>query len=207
MSWLISNYIELLGATIGLIYLYFEIKQKIWLWPLGIATSALYIYIYFSSKFYADMGLQVYYLIISIYGWYHWLHGNVDNTSSSKPLPVTRITLRLLVVLTTISLLLFVILWFVLDRYTDSPVPVGDAFTTALSITATWMLTRKIIEHWWVWIVVDGVSMGLYIYKGLYPTTVLFAFYTILSVVGYYQWKREITPSQVKTTAGSSAKE
>lgn len=195
MNWLINNYIELIGAFVGLIYLYFEIKQKIWLWPLGIATSALYIYIYFVSKFYADMGLQVYYLVISIYGWYHWLHGNDADPSSSKPLPVSRITFRLLVALTTISLLLFVILWFVLDRYTDSPVPVGDAFTTALSITATWMLTRKIIEHWWVWIVVDGVSMGLYIYKGLYPTTVLFAFYTILSVVGYYQWKREIVPS------------
>ncbi|MGD9978651.1 MAG: nicotinamide riboside transporter PnuC [Bacteroidales bacterium] len=195
MNWLINNYIELLGATIGLIYLYFEIKQKIWLWPLGIATSVLYIYIYFVSKFYADMGLQVYYLIISIYGWYHWLRGNVADPSSTKPLPVTRITFRLIVTLTSISLSLFVILWFVLDRYTDSPVPVGDAFTTSLSIAATWMLARKIIEHWWVWVVVDGVSMGLYIYKGLYPTTVLFAFYTILSVVGYYQWKREIVTS------------
>jgi nicotinamide mononucleotide transporter len=72
---------------------------------------------------------------------------------------------------------------------------------------ATWMLARKIIEHWWVWTVVDGVSMALYIYKGLYPTTMLFAFYTTMSVVGYYQWKREITPSQVKTNVGSSTKE
>ena len=207
MSWLANNYIELLGAIIGLVYLYFEIKQKIWLWPLGIATSALYIYIYFVSKFYADMGLQVYYLIISIYGWYHWLHGNAADSSNSKHLPVTRLTLRLLVILTAVSFLIFFILWFVLDSYTDSPVPVGDAFTTALSITATWMLARKIIEHWWVWAVVDGVSMALYIYKGLYPTTMLFAFYTTMSVVGYYQWKREITPSQVKTNVGSSTKE
>lgn len=88
--------------------------------------------------------------------------------------------------------MLFFIIEFILERFTDSPVPIGDAFTTALSITATWMLARKIIEHWWLWVVVDGVSLALYIYKGLYPTSVLFVFYTAMSVVGYYQWKKEM---------------
>jgi nicotinamide mononucleotide transporter len=75
MNWIIDNYIELLGAVTGLIYIYLEIKQNIWLWPLGIVTSAFYIYVFFDSKFYADMGLQVYYLAISVYGWWHWLYG------------------------------------------------------------------------------------------------------------------------------------
>ena len=85
-------------------------------------------------------------------------------------------------------MLLFYLIALVLRDYTDSPVPYGDAFTTALSITATWMLARKIIEHWWIWVVVNSVSLGLYIYKGLYPTSGLFFFYAHMSVVGYYQW-------------------
>ncbi|QKG80533.1 nicotinamide riboside transporter PnuC [Tenuifilum thalassicum] len=189
MSWISNNYIELIGAITGLIYLYLEIKQKVWLWPLGILTSAFYIYIFYVSKFYADMGLQWYYLIISIYGWYHWLFGG--NANSKNSLPVTNTPKRFVVPLVVASAVLFVLIRFVLTTYTDSPVPTGDAFTTALSITATWMLARKYIEHWWIWVVVNSVSLILYIYKGLYPTSVLFLFYTIMSFVGYSQWKNE----------------
>lgn len=181
------DYIEIFGAATGLIYLYFEIKQKIWLWPLGIITSSFYIYIFYTSKFYADMSLQVYYLAISIYGWYHWLHGGCKSTKTE--LPVTHITQKKAIMLLTITIALFVGLWAILDKLTDSPVPIGDAFTTALSITATWMLARKIIEHWYLWVIVNAVSLGLYVYKGLYPTSVLFLFNTIMSVVGYYQWR------------------
>lgn len=190
LNWLSNNYIELIGTLTGLIYLYLEIRQNVWLWPLGIITSVFYIYIFFVSKFYADMGLQGYYLIVSFYGWYHWLHGGKKQNSGS--LPISRITVKLAFWLSLVTLMLFFIIEFILERFTDSPVPIGDAFTTALSITATWMLARKIIEHWWLWVVVDGVSLALYIYKGLYPTSVLFVFYTAMSVVGYYQWKKEM---------------
>lgn len=188
MDWLINNYIEVIGAVTGLIYLYLEIRQNIWLWPVGIVTSAFYIYIFFASKFYADMGLQVYYLVISIYGWHHWLTGG--KVQSRDELPVTRIDWRTALILLPITAAIFAIIAFVLIRYTDSPVPLGDAFTTALSITATWMLARKIIEQWWVWVVVNLVSLGLYVYKGLYPTSVLFFFYFSMAIVGYFEWER-----------------
>lgn len=198
LNWLLNNYIELIGAITGLIYLYLEIKQNLWLWPLGFITSAFYVYIFFVSKFYADMGLQVYYLVISVYGLYHWLYGgNKDKVDS---LSVTRITRKLVIHLSLVTIVLFFAIEYILEQYTDSPVPIGDAFTTALSITATWMLARKIIEHWWLWVIINSVSLGLYLYKGLYPTSVLFVFYTTMSFVGYYQWRKEMNTNNDQLT-------
>jgi nicotinamide mononucleotide transporter len=197
LDWIIKNYVEITGAVLGIIYLYFEIKQNKLLWPLGILTSAFYIVIFFSAKFYADMGLNVYYVVISIYGWYFWMKGGKQKQKQSESerekdeLSVSRITARLAFTLVLVTVPIFILIAYVLVTWTDSPVPYWDAFTTALSITATWMLARKIMEQWLVWIVVNAVSLGLYVYKGLYPTVVLFIFYTVLSVVGYYQWKRD----------------
>ncbi len=196
MNWLLNNYIEVLGAVTGLIYLYLEIKQNIWLWPLGIVTSAFYIYVFFTSKFYADMGLQVYYLVISIYGWWHWLYGG--DPLGKEELRITRTSIKIWVILSLVSIALFGVMTVVLINFTDSPVPYGDAFVTALSITATWMLARKLIEHWWIWVVVNLVSLGLFIWKELYPTSVLFFFYFTMAVVGYYQWKKEMEKGIVK---------
>lgn len=190
LNWLQNNYIEVLGAVTGLIYLYLEIRQNIWLWPLGIVTSALYIYIFFVSKFYADMGLQFYYLAISIYGWWHWLYGGKAEAKDS--LPVIHVDLKTVMILVPITIAIFGLIAFILVRYTDSPVPYGDAFTTALSITATWMLARKILDMWWLWMIVNAVSLVLYIYKGLYPTSVLFLFYFSMSILGYLQWRKSL---------------
>jgi nicotinamide mononucleotide transporter len=189
-NWLQQNYIELLGAVSGLVFLFLEIRQSIWLWPFGIATSVLYTYIFFVSKFYADMGLQVYYVVISAYGWWHWLYGG--NAEKVDSLPVSRISFRLSTWLLLISVGIFAVIAYILINFTDSTVPYGDAFTTALSIIATWMLARKFLEMWWIWVVVNAVSLALYLYKGLYPTSVLFVFYTTMSVVGYMQWRRSM---------------
>ena len=190
LNWLQNNYIELIGTISGLIYLYLEIKQNLWLWPLGFITSAFYVYIFFVSKFYSDMGLQVYYLVISVYGLYHWLYGG--NKGKVDSLSVTHVSRKHIFWLSMATIVLFFIIEYILEHHTDSPVPIGDAFTTALSITATWMLARKIIEHWWLWVIINSVSLGLYIYKGLYPTSVLFVFYTTMSILGYYQWRKKI---------------
>ena len=201
MNWLLNNYIEVLGTVTGLIYLYLEIKQNIWLWPLGIATSAFYIFVFFKAKFYADMGLQVYYLLISIYGWWHWLYGG--ESKKKDDLPITNTTTKVWVQLSIASLALFGIMAVVLKNLTDSPVPIGDAFVTALSITATWMLARKLIEQWWIWVVVNLMSLGLFIWKELYPTSVLFFFYFTMAVVGYYEWKKEMLKVKTQVTIGT----
>jgi nicotinamide mononucleotide transporter len=186
-DWITRNWIELFGTASAILYLYFSIKQNIWLWPLGILTSAIFVFIFFQSKFYADAGLNVYYVMISIYGWYFWIKGK--ESSTKKELPISRIRSKQIIFLSAISLLLIILISWILIHFTDSPVPIGDAFTTGLSIVATWMLARKILEHWLVWIVVDAVSLGLYIYKDLYITSVLFLIYTGMAYYGYREWK------------------
>ncbi len=195
-SWIFDHYIEILGAVFGLLYILLSIKQNIWCWPVGLVTSALYIYVFFVSKFYADMSLQVYYLIVSAYGWYHWKFG--AKSKKTDDLKVSKVNIKLGVILFVINALLFLIIAYVLVNFTDSEIPYWDAFTTAASFIATWMLARKIIEHWIIWIIVDAVSLGLYVYKGLYPTVILFGVYTVLAVLGYIEWKKEITKSLVE---------
>ena len=187
ISWLGAHYVEILGVIFSILYLFFSIRQNILLWPLGIASALLYMVVFYQSKFYADMGLNGYYVVISIYGWILWKRGSREGESG---LPVSRLGKRNAVVLLVITAAAFGIIGMILDRYTDSPVPYWDAFTTAVSFTATWMLARKILENWILWIIVDAVSMGLYLYRGLYPTLLLFAIYTTMAVIGYLKWFR-----------------
>ncbi len=190
IRWLSENYIELFGAILGIAYIFFSIRQNILTWPVGLLTSVLYVWVFFVSKLYADMGLQMYYVVISIYGWYEWLFGK--QLGKPESLKVSRLTLKLGLVLALVSLIIFIPIWYVLNNYTDSQVPFADAFATSLSIVATWMLARKILEHWLVWIFVDAFSIGLFLYKGLIPTVILFAVYTVMAYVGFIEWKKEI---------------
>ncbi|HAF29339.1 MAG TPA: nicotinamide riboside transporter PnuC [Bacteroidales bacterium] len=190
LLWISNNYIELLGLVFGLLYILLSIKQNIWCWPAGFITSVLYVYVFFTSKFYADMGLQVYYVFVSIYGWYNWMFG--AKTKQQDDLKISKTSYKLAIYLSVTTIILFVFIAYILINYTDSEIPYWDAFTTAASFVATWMLAKKILEHWIIWIIVDAVSLGLYIYKELYPTVILFAVYTILAILGYIEWKKQI---------------
>jgi len=191
-----SIVIEILGVATALAYLYFSIRQKIWLWPLGILTSLFYIYVFFKGSLYADMGLQFYYFVLSIYGWYFWLYGGKENVRNS--LKVTRVNKRMLIYLIGAGIVIFaflVIALKIVPPLLDIPASdllYWDAFTTSASILATWMLARKILEQWLIWIVVDFVSMGMYIYKGLYLTSGLFLVYSLVAIYGYFEWKKSI---------------
>ncbi|GAP70769.1 nicotinamide mononucleotide transporter PnuC [Bacteroidales bacterium 6E] len=190
-EWLSANYIELAGAILGIAYIYFSIRQHILTWITGLLTSLLYIVVFYQAKFYADMGLQFYYVAISIYGWYLWKKkkpGLTDNTT----MPIIRARRNFFLISAMATWVIFLLIRFILERYTDSMIPNMDAATTALSITATYMLARKMIEHWIIWVVVDVGSAGLYIYKGLWATSILFLVYTIMAVIGYKQWKNEL---------------
>lgn len=203
-DWIINNYIEIFGAVAGIIYVFLEIRQNIWLWPVGIITSAVYIYVFFTGKLYADMSLQGYYLAISVVGWYWWLKGSGLGVKTerlrdeeTKRLKVTRLTLQTAIILAIIFSGLFAIMWFVLDRFTDSPVPVWDSFITSLSIVATWMLARKIYEHWFLWIIVNTAAAILFFIRGLYPTVVLYFIYLVMSFAGLKAWKSSTEPLSV----------
>ncbi len=187
--WATANYLELLGALLGVVYVLFSIRQHLFTWPTGLATSLFYIAIFFREKFYADMALQFYYVVISIYGWVWWAKSNGGNVSLLK---VSQSGENYLIKAFGISLLLWLGIYLILRYLTDSPVPIMDGLTTAMSITATYMLARKKLEHWLIWIVVNIISAGLYLYKELYPTTLLFLIYTAMAVVGYLAWKKEL---------------
>jgi len=192
-AWISDNYIEVFGAVTGVVYVYLEIRQKIWLWPVGIVTSAIYIWIFFTSKFYADMSLQGYYLVISIIGWYWWVKGSgLRAQGTGQELIVTRLKWKTGLILGVIFVFLYIAMWMVLSKLTDSPVPEWDSFITSLSIVATWMLARKIFEHWYLWIIVNFVSAVLFISRGLYPTVILYIVYCIMSFAGLKVWKRTI---------------
>jgi nicotinamide mononucleotide transporter len=207
--WLTDNYIEIFGAITGIVYVFLEIRQTIWLWPLGIITSGVYVWIFFTNKLYADMSLQSYYVVISVLGWYWWARGRAQGAGGTeekrteeekgrkgegeiKVLQVSRLKLKTGIVLFIAFVLLYTIMYMVLSRLTDSPVPEWDSFLTSLSIIATWMLARKIYEHWFLWIVVNTLSVVLYITRGLYPTVVLYAVYGLMSFIGLKAWKKTI---------------
>ena len=189
LPWIYQHYVELLGTAFSIAYLYFSIKQNILLWPLGIMSAIFYLVVFYESKFYADMALNGYYLIISIYGWITWKRAR---EKMGMKMPIKRLKIKMGLTLIIVTGILYIVIGKVLYLYTDSPIPYWDAFTTSASIVATWMLARKFLEHWIVWVIVDLVSMALYIYRGLYPTTILFAVYTTMAVVGFIQWRKEL---------------
>ena len=189
MSWISDNWIEIFGAVTGIIFVFLEIRQNLWLWPVGIVTSAVYIWVFFKGKLYADMSLQGYYLVISVLGWYWWLKG-AGRRVQGNGLKVRRINTRLALALLIVFIILFFVMYLLLSRFTDSPVPAADSFVTSLSIIATWMLARKIYEHWYLWIVVNSVSCVLFFSRDLYATVLLYALYCIMSFAGLKVWKR-----------------
>lgn len=190
LDWAFANKVEISGTVFGLIYVWLSIRQSLYTWPVGIITSLLYFWVFFEAKFYAMMGLQGYYVLISIYGWWSWRQGT-DSSSGESKLRLSYTTSELWIKLFVLNLLLTLIMYFLFGKYTDSPLPFGDTFTTSLSILATWMLARKKIEQWLIWIVVDLICAGLYLYKGLYPSVLLFLVYAAMAGTGFYEWRKE----------------
>lgn len=189
--------IEIIAAVIGLTYLFLEYKASVWLWPVGILMSLFYVGIFFHGKFYADAAIYLYYIGANIYGLLVWTqsrHNQLSNNEiQTEELPITHTPKKIIPTLIAISLCLWAVLYFVLKYYTDSPIPAGDSFTTALSIVATWMLAKKYLEQWILWIVVNLVSTILYFWKGLYPTGILFVVYVVVAVLGYFRWRKMLT--------------
>lgn len=190
--------LEYFGVLTGLLYLFLEIRQHRAMWVVGFLTSLVYVFVFFFSKIYADMGLNIYYVAISIYGFWQWTRrrtvekaGTGEAASSQEVILYRNMTFRLFAGISCAILALYTLFYYVLHDFTDSPIPVGDAFTTAVGIVATWMLARRIIEHWIFWIIVNCVSVYLYYLRELYPTMFLYICYAILAAVGLYTWKKK----------------
>lgn len=187
-----EQYIEILGTAVGLIYLWQEYRASIYLWITSIIMPAIYLYVYYQAGLYADFGINIYYLVIALYGWLAWRYNFSlrGKRKESKELSISHIRQGVIIRLALLFLAAWAIISYILIHYTNSTVPFTDAFTTALSIVGMYMLARKYIEQWWVWLVVDITSCALYIYKELYFTAALYALYAIIAIFGYRKWKQ-----------------
>jgi len=177
---------EILAAVTGIISVYLSTRENIWSWPTALVNVSLYFIVFLEAKLYADMGLQVVYFALSLYGWYEWLYGGENRTE----LHVSRVTRSLGVRLALVGLAATLVLGTALARFTDAALPYLDSATTSTSLVAQWMMTRKIVENWAVWVVVDVVYVGMFLYKSLYLTAALYAAFFVLAVMGYREWKR-----------------
>ncbi|MDE7154015.1 MAG: nicotinamide riboside transporter PnuC [Muribaculaceae bacterium] len=179
--------LEIAGLLIGLAYLYFEYHANRLVWLMSIIMPMISMFIYFKAGLYADFSINIYYLVIAVYGYIAWSFSL--SKKKSRTLPISRMPgayyLPVLVVLGGI----FALLAWALIRFTNSTVPYWDAFTTALSIVGMWMLARKYVEQWLAWFIVDAVCVGLYIYKEIYFYAFLYAVYTIVALLGYRKWR------------------
>jgi nicotinamide mononucleotide transporter len=193
-QWVINSWVENLAVLTGIIYIILSVKQRVSCWFFGIASSILYFFVFFQSQIYADMLLQVYYVLVGIYGWIHW--AGVDASMSMIFLPITRLSKSNKLYLLFFTCIMMVGIAQFLIYFTDSPVPWLDALTTSLSVTATWMLARKVLEHWIIWVIVDLIYIGLFYYRGLFPSILLFLVYTALAIVGYFEWIKQWKKNQ-----------
>lgn len=189
-----SLIIEIIGTIIGLTYLFLEYKGTVWLWPVGILMSLFYVVIFFHGKFYADAALYLYYIGANAYGLAMWTRNRKQTAIAEETteMPISHVPKRQILPLALASVALWGLFYWILSTFTDSPIPLGDAFTTSLSIVAMWMLAQKYLEQWLLWIVVNIVSTILYFWKGLYPTGVLFIVYVIVAILGYFKWRKDM---------------
>ena len=185
--------LEAVAVAAGFISVWLNIRQNIWTWPTTIVASVLFGIVFFKVSLYATMALQGLFILIAVYGWRQWLTGG----AGGGLLKVSRLSPRLGLVVLGATVLLAVLMAYGLETLTDSTYPHGDAIVTALSVTGSWMAARKILESWFVWIITDAIYVGLYIASGLYLTTLLYAAYLVLAVIGYLAWWRSYRTSAI----------
>ena len=189
--------LQIAGVLLGLLYLWLEYRADIRLWIVGLVMPLVHGALYFKAGLYADCSMQVYYVLAGLYGWAVWqgarrrAAGNDTPEAPKKtPAAIVHTPLRQVPALVGIYLAAHAVLYLLLVRFTNSTVPFWDAGTTAASIVAMWMLSRKQVEQWLVWLAVDMVTVGLYFYKGIPLTAGLYALYSLLAIAGYLRWKR-----------------
>ena len=184
MDW--SLILQIVGITLGLLYLWLEYKANIWLWVVGAIMPLVHGILYFDKGLYADASMQLYYILAGLYGLIVWRR----KAKSANDDKIVHTPIRWVLPLVAVYGVLHVAIYFVLTEFTDSQVPIFDSMSTALCVVAMWMLSRKLVEQWLVWLVVDMISVELYIYKDIPFTAGLYTIYCVLAVVGYLRWYR-----------------
>lgn len=181
------DWLDILTTILGLIYIWLEYKAHIGLWIVGIIMPVLDVYLYYNHGLYGDAGMAVYYTLAAVYGYIAWKFGT---TKEGTPLRISHTPMRMYLPIAVFFLVAWGLIYYVLITWTNSTVPVLDAFTNALSFVGLWALSRKYIEQWFFWMVVDVVCTILYVQKGIPFKAGLYGLYVVIAVFGYFKWKK-----------------
>jgi nicotinamide mononucleotide transporter len=181
-----SSCLELFGVVLGVITVYLSTIENIWSWPTGLLNAGAFAVVFFRTGLYSDAGLQVIYFILSLYGWYEWLYGGTGHTE----LHVSRTPAKQWPILVAIGVIGWLVLATITSRLPGAALPYADAALVSSSLIAQYMLTRKYIENWLLWIVINVFYIGMLIIKGLRLTAFNYAIYLVLAVLGYLSWRR-----------------
>lgn len=177
----------------GLISVWLTVRENVWCWPIGIINSGALLIVFYEAQYYADTGLQVIFIVLSVYGWYEWLHGGKD----SSELEISNSYLKLNLLLAIIAFAGMLTIGYTLSRWTNASLPYVDSLMSVMSLIAQWMMAKKLLESWLVWIAVDLLSIGMYFAKGLYPTLLLYTVYLVLAILGYIEWRKSLAKLQL----------
>ena len=188
------RFLDILGFVVGLVYLILEYKASIWLWLASIIMPAIDMVLYFKAGLYADFGMAIYYCLAGVYGYmsWKWFKRSDQRSEQRGERPVTRYKRAHILPSAAALLLLWFGIWWMLTHWTNSTVPVADAFTTALSIVALWALAQKYAEQWLLWLVVDVVCCVLYVRKGIPFKAAIYGLYTVVAIFGYRKWLKMV---------------
>jgi len=181
-----AHWLDIVTTILGLAYIILEYRASLWMWAVGFLMQALGIVLYYDKGLYADCAMEFYYLAMTVYGYWRWVRGNA---SDKAELPIRHFPVRFIAPWLMIAAALWALIYWLLVTFTNSNVPLADAFTTALSIVGIWALANKYLEQWFVWIVVDVVTCVLYFYKDIPFKASLYALYVVIAVLGYRKWR------------------
>jgi len=180
-----SNW-EWLAVILALAYLLLAVKENLWCWPAAFVSTAIYTILFFEVSLYMESALNIYYLLMAIYGWYQWQY--LTEGKKVKPVNVWSVRKHLTIIAST-SILIY-LSGFLLEKYTSQEFAYIDSFTTWFAVITTYMVTQKVLENWIYWIVIDVVSISLYLQKGFALTSVLFVCYVVIAAFGWLKWKK-----------------
>jgi nicotinamide mononucleotide transporter len=184
--------LETAAVLFTLLNVWLTVKENIWCWPTGIVGVTLYGFVNYEARLYSNTALQVIYLVLSIHGWYEWLHGGAHKT----PLTITRASRRTLALCLVSAVVISAVLLLVLRATTGAALPVWDASTTAFSLVAQWMMNEKLVENWLLWLAVDIVYVPIYAVRSYNMTAALYAIFCLLAWKGYVDWRRSSKENQ-----------
>lgn len=183
---------ELVAVLLGIAYLLLAVRENLWCWYAAFFSTAIFLYLFWQVGLLMESGLQVYYLAMAVYGWWQWQHGSGEDGE----LAITRWGARQHLSALALILLASTISGWALASYTGAALPYLDSFTTWGSILTTWMVARKVLENWLYWLVIDSVSIYLYLDRELYLTALLFAVYLVIVLFGYRKWLQHYRTTQ-----------